>query len=751
MTSIGRVAWWAGAFGFVLSGWIGLAAAQPVPSTIGDQLVIPRAQSEVELDGHVDEAAWDHARKLPVAQHQPNFGAPPTERTEILITFDEDYIYAACRCYDTGTPSVSSFKRDYIDGDSDLFALILDTFHDDESAVAFLTAPSGLRGDLAVSNDGAGPAPLDVDWNTFWTVATRQTRDGWFAEMRIPVSSLRFQAQGGTVVMGLSAGRLIARKSEDIVFPAIPPNWGATSRWKVSEFEEISFEGLAPRPPLRVTPYVLGGVNQRSARTATESGYEAHTDYTSDIGVDVKYGLSSNITLDLTVNTDFAQVEVDNQQVNLTRFPLFFPEKRRFFKERASTFAFNFGSPNRLFYSRRIGLVAGRPVRILGGARVVGRVGAWDVGLLNMQTAARSEGEDKARAAENMGVLRVQRQVLNVNSTVGGILTSRVGLDGTYNVAYGLDGLFRVRRDDYVTVRWAQTFEDQRSTALTSFDPARVQILWERRSFRGFNYALRFARAGATYEPGLGFELREDYFRFGDRISYGWLPGRHSLLQRHRISIDGSAYFRNADRSLETLRVGPTWEGATDAGHSFRISAVRVIENLRAPFTLFEDIVVPAKRYGFQEAEVTYGMPAGWPVRANMTASGGTFYDGYRTSFEISPTWNVSRYLRASATYQINRVRFPDRDRELTTHVQRVRLDITPHVDYSISGFVQYNSADNLLAGNVRFRYNPRQGNDLFLVYNEQLNTNRDATDPRLPITDRRSVMLKYTYTFNWQ
>lgn len=751
MTKILRHLMYPAILALLVFGWTGAVAAQPDLGSTRKPLSIPRAQSTIELDGYVEELAWTHARRLPVTQHQPDFGAPPTERTEILITYDEDYIYAACRCFDTGSPSASSFKRDYIGGDSDLFALILDTFHDDESALAFLTAPTGLRGDLAVSGDGAGPAPLDVNWNTFWSVETQQTSAGWFAEIRIPISSLRFQPEGGDVIMGLSVGRLIARKSEDIVFPAIPPDWGGLSRWKVSQFQEVTFENLTPRPPLRITPYVLGAVDQGAKLNAAETAYGFDRDATGDAGLDVKYGLSSNLTLDLTLNTDFAQVEADNQQVNLTRFPLFFPEKRQFFKERASNFAFNFGSANRLFYSRRIGLAQGSPVRIIGGARVVGRWGRWDVGALGMQTAREPSlgPTENALPSENFGVLRLQREVLNVHSKVGGILTSRMGMDGQYNVAYGLDGLFRIAGDEYVTLKWAQTFDEGRRNALAGLDPARVQLLWERRSYSGFSYTLHYARAGADYEPGLGFELRENYYRLGDRVSYGWVPGSDSPFQRHRLSVKGTAYFRNRDGSLETLQVGPVWEATTDAGHNVTIGAVQRVEDLRVPFALSDRIMVPAKRHTFQVAEASYSMPTGWPLRTNLAVTAGTFFDGRRRSLEMSPTWNVSRHLRMTGTYQVNRVRFSNRSQSLTTHVQRLRVDVTPSVTYSVAGFIQYNSARDVVVGNVRLRYNPREGNDLYLVYNEQVNTNRDIGVPQLPFSNQRTLVVKYTHTFS--
>ena len=258
--------------------------------------------------------------------------------------------------------------------------------------------------------------------------------------------------------MGLTLWRFLAREQEFDLFPVFPADWGGYSHFKVSQARTVVFEDLQPETPLRITPYALGGAGQESVLNDAETAYDRQADPTYDAGLDIKYGLTSNFTLDLTLNTDFAQFEADNQQVNLTRFPLIFPEKRRFFLERASTFSFGFGRPNRLFYSRRIGLFQGRQVRILGGARVVGRTGPWDVGVLNMQTAREPEigPGGQALPSENFGVARLQREVINEDSQVGGILTSRLGRDGSYNVAYGLDGLFRLKGEQHLGAKWAQ-------------------------------------------------------------------------------------------------------------------------------------------------------------------------------------------------------------------------------------------------------------------------------------------------------
>jgi hypothetical protein len=383
--------------------------------------------------------------------------------------------------------------------------------------------------------------------------------------------------------------------------------------------------GLESEPPLRITPYVLGGVGQAAELNDAETRYEHPTDWTYDAGLDVKYGLTSNFTLDLTLNTDFAQVEADNQQVNLTRFPLFFPEKRRFFLERSSNFAFDFGGPNRLFYSRRIGLHEGNQVRILGGGRLVGRRDRWDVGLLSMQTARESglgpEGE--SLPSENFSVVRLRRGILNPHSEVGGILTSRIGLDGSYNLAYGLNTTIRPAGEEYLTAKWAQTFSDRNPQQLLSLAPVRAQIVWERRTYEGLSYDLRLDRAGRRYEPEMGFELRDNFLRIGDRVGYGWLPGEDSPLQQQQLNVRGEAYFRNEDGSLQTLQIGPAWSLSTNSGHGVEAQLRRRTEDLRRPFSLTGSVRIPPNRYDFYEGEMSYRTPKAYTLRVRTTLAGG--------------------------------------------------------------------------------------------------------------------------------
>ncbi len=717
-------------------------------------LVVPRLSGPITLDGSSDEPAWSNVTPFVLFQHSPNFGSPPTEKTEVLVGFDDDFLYVAGRLYDRepGKIQASTKKRDTMSPSSDWFGVLFDTFNDKENGLGFFTTPAGLRWDGSVYNDGqpTNPVtqepPINLSWNTFWDVETVITDRGWFVEMRIPLSSLRFQDKAGEVIMGMIAWRFIPRKNEMFVFPAIPPNWGAWSTWKPSQAQEVVLRGVQSRRPLYITPYLLGGYGLSHELNEDETEYLREEDPVTEIGLDVKYGLTSNLTLDLTLNTDFAQVEADDQQVNLTRFSLFFPEKRLFFQERSSTFEFSFGGPNRLFYSRRIGLYEGDIIPIYGGVRLVGRAGSWDVGFLSMQTAPVDELD---LPSENFGVLRLRRRVFNRNSYVGGMLTSRIGSDGSYNAAYGLDGIIRLFGQDYLTVNWAQTFQDGKANRFDSLDPAKIRISWERRTINGPAYDFSYSRAGLDYEPGVGFEARENYTRFGNRLLYGWIPGERSFLNRHQVFVGGSLTLSNVDNGVESAEIGPGWTGETKSGFGGSIQPKYYQEYLTEAFELPENVEVPAGRYAFYGVEGALNTPMGRTLAFMSMLGAGGFYDGYRLSLAIIPLWNLSSTWQLEGFYQYNRVNFPDRDQGFTAHLARLRVLATITTKVTASAFVQYNGASGAVIANLRFRYNPREGNDLYIVYNDALNTDRFSEIPTLPYTDSRTILLKYSYTFN--
>jgi len=422
---------------------------------------------------------------------------------------------------------------------------------------------------------------------------------------------------------------------------------------------------------------------------------------------------------------------------------LFFPIKRLFFQERSSTFDFNLGGPNRLFYSRRIGIYEEKSVRIYGGVRLVGRVGRWDLGFLNMQTAAVDD-----LPSENFGVLRIRRQVFNPYSYVGGIVTTRIGVDGTYNVAYGLDGIFRLFGDDYLSFKWAQTFENGEENNLDSLDQARIGVNWERRTLKGLGYNLSCSRTGSAFNPGIGFQMRDNYTRFGNRMLYGWRPGEQSPLLRHHVFLDGFLLLKNTDMSTESAEVGPGWQFETKSGYSGNFTFKLFHEDVPEEFSLSDDADVPVGKYTFYGFNGTFITPMTSLFYMENKLEAGSFYDGWRVTLSMSPWWSISSSLELSGMYQFNSVEFPERNQQFIAHIGRLRVLVMLSTKLSASAFIQYNSDIDAVIANIRIRYNPREGNDLYLVYNEGLNTDRYRESPALPFTSSRTLMLKYTYTF---
>ena len=692
-----------------------------------------------------------------MVMHTPTSGNQPTEKSEVMICYDNNYMYIGARLYDSNPAAmlISSKKRDESEIASEQLMLIFDTFNDKENGLGFATTPTGLRSDFTISQDAMGmydpsQGPFNMSWNTFWDVKTTKNDQGWFAEIRIPFSSLRFKEKDGKIVMGLICIRNIAHKNEVDIFPAIPNNWGQTSAFRPSKAQEIIFEKLISKKPFYIAPYVIGGYQADNILNNAGDGYELKKSPKFNVGLDVKYGLTNNLTMDLTVNTDFAQVEADDEQINLTRFSLFFPEKRTFFQERSSVFSFDFEPGGSLFYSRRIGLNQGEQVPIYGGARVTGMIGKWDVGFLDLQTHSvnQGEGEANALASENFGILRLRRQVINENSYVGGIVTSRVGTDGTYNTAYGMDGIFKVSENDYLNVKLAQVLDNKAPNKVFSLDPTELYLNWGRFNQKGLNYNFTYARNGKDFNPGIGFFARNNYTHYYGGFGYGWVPGEASIIQDHQIGINAITYFDNTNNAAQSIQSGIMYSINLKSGYSGMVSISHLYENVADTFSFSKEAFVPAGKYGFNELETHLNSPKTNKFVIGIDGFAGSFYDGTRYTIGASPTWNIGSSLQIGLKYDHNFLNFKSRDQTFSGGVAGFKALLMVNTKLSLSTFIQYNSAENALLTNFRFRYNPREGNDFYIVFNEGRSTYRDIEDPRLPLYNNRSILLKYTYTF---
>ncbi len=718
---------------------------RPVQPSENTPIPIPRLSGEIVLDGVVDEPAWDAIAPFAMTMFSPAFGGPLTEETEVRMAHDDRYLYVSGRMWDSDPDGIrtGTFYRDQYSGD-DILSVVVDSYNDYETAVWFTTNPSGVRQDRTMSNDAefTNGMPMSWDWNAHWDVVTTQTDEGWFAEFRIPFSTLGFQGSD-EVTMGLIIYRVIARRSERQTFPPIDPGWGRMGFAKPSRAQRVTLSGVRQSTPLYVTPYAIGGFKDARVHGgphAWPSQWSLERDWTTEAGADLKYSPTSNLALDVTVNTDFAQVEADDQQINLTRFALFFPEKRQFFQERASTFNFNTGGMfNRLFHSRRIGLNAGEIVRIYGGARAVGRWEGTDFGFLSMQTAAQGD-----LSSENVGVVRLRQRVIDEFSSVGAMVTTRVGSTGRNNVAYGLDGVLRWTGDEYIVFQWAHTFDEAAAQA-GGLESGLARARVERRRDDGFSYYAEGIRAGADYLPGLGFQLRKDFTYGGGQLRYRRLSDEASPLLSQAIQIGTAHYLRNEDGTAESREIKPELEFQFRGGANLTLGTLSSFESLREPFSI-SDLVVPAGEYWFHEATAMVRLPRSNLFRGEFNASVGSFYDGTRVSVGLAPVWVVSKYLELETGYEFNRLEFADRGASTTAQLGSLRVKTALNPRVSMSTFGQLNTATRETSLNVRFRYHFREGTDLWIVYNEGW----DDTGLRPPTSSGRAVLVKYSHALTW-
>jgi hypothetical protein len=706
-----------------------------------EPIPLPRLPGPVVIDGRPDEAAWREVAALPLTLCLPVFGGSPSQRSEIRVAYDDDYLYAAGWFYDTEPDGIriNSLYRDRWNGD-DAFAIYVDVFNDNRNAKWFGTTPAGIRFDALVTDDGSGE---NESWDTFWDARSTVTSEGWFTEIRIPFSSLGFQAKDGGATMGLTVTRYISRLNERVTFPAIDPSHAFR---QPSVARDVVLEGVRSRQPLYATPYVLLGVDQAPALPPGATRFRTESEPEREVGLDLRYALSSEMTLDVTANTDFAQVEADDEQVNLDRFPLFFPEKRRFFQERSDLFDFPMGMGDRLFHSRQIGLADGVLTPVLGGARLVGRAGAWDMGFLDMQT-----GNSDAAPGENFAVARVKRGVLNPYSTVGAIATRRAGA-GNENLALGLDGTFRLPRDQYLTTRVATTRDGADADSTGMLDRSELFVSWTRPVSRGLGFDVNASRSGDGFRPGLGFQPRRDFTALNGIANWYFLTDRSPIFRRVYPGALAFSTWRNSDGALESGQYAVWIEWDTKAGGGGWIQPTYSVENVAAPFTVGEAAQIPEGRYTFENLQFVWLMPSGRRLRTQLNAQAGTYFDGTREQLILAPTWNLSPGLELGGEYQYTRLRFPKRNEGADIHLARLRLRGALSARASGNAFLQYNSVSDRLALNLRLRYNFAEGTDLWLVFDETQDTER-GVDPRGVLTPRsigRSLVLKYTHTLTF-
>ena len=686
-----------------------------------------RLAAGIRLDGVLDEEVYCSVQPITdFLQQVPVEGAPASERTEAWIMFDDTNVYVSARVHDSAPESewvANEMRRDTSQlRQNDTFTVFFDTFYDRRNGFNFYTNPLGARADQQFTNEG-NP---NSDWNPVWDVRTGRFDGGWTAEMEIPFKTLRYRS-GGAQLWGVQMRRSVRRKNEWTYLTRIPISAGggrgAAGIFRVSA--GATLVGIEPPEASRlveIRPYAIGGVT-----TDRHSIPVRENDGSGEFGADVKLGITRNLTADLTYNTDFAQVEVDEQQVNLTRFSLFFPEKREFFLEGRGIFGFarggvGAGSPGEpsdaptLFYSRRIGL-EGDPgaaqvvVPIHGGARMTGKAGAFDVGALSIQT---QESPEAGTASTNFTVLRIRRDILR-RSSIGGIFTNRsVSLVGPgASQAYGVDGTFSFHESlDFVTY-YARTRTPRAAGRDASYQG--------RFDYGADLYGLTVNHIAVeeNFLPEIGFLQRENYRRTNLAGRFSPRPAGSALVRRYALEA-GVDYFTTADQGLVETRER-TVDFTTEFHNSdqFEVNLTNSYELLQEPFRISRDVVLPVGGYGFTAGTVSYTLGGQRRASGELAFTAGSFWSGdIRTLEYRQGRINVSNQFSVEPTISFNDIDLPEG--EFTTTLVSTRFNFAFNPRMFFSGLVQYNSSTDRWSNNLRLRWEYSPGSELFVVYTEE-------------------------------
>jgi hypothetical protein len=729
------------AFALVLPG---RALAQTAPSSAASTGSAPLAVAVVAttpptIDGRLDEPVWQEAEALSgFMQRIPFDGIPAREPTEVRVLTDASAIYVGVWLWDSEPGRIVDGEsiRDASLNESDAVLLIFDTFRDRRNGFVFGTNPSGIEYDGQVVNEGEGGGPgmarqqggagggFNLNWDGSWTVATSRDERGWYAEFRIPFSTLRY-ASGDAQEWGFNVARRIRRYNEESLWSPVPRQF---SLYRVSYAGSLTGLTPATRRFATVTPYVLG--------SAQRDWVVGDTDYLrkGDFGVDAKVQITQGTTLDLTYNTDFAQVEVDEVQVNLTRFSLRFPEKRPFFLENSGLFTLGTGQAE-LFFSRRIGIVAGQQVPIQGGGRVSGRAGGLNLGVLHIRT-------DEAGAlapGQAYSVARVARELPN-RSRLGAIFVNKdvSGPEGYDNRTYGVDG--QVGIGENLTLSsfggWTETPGlDGQSHVLNASGTYAARSLRLNANFR---------EVGDAFNPEVGFAPRVNYRYYqGMWMSYH-RPARIFRELRPHMSYET---FRNLQTGFEqSARLHVDSHVEFPSGAFLSPAMEYVVEGLERPFRIAEGVVVPEGTYSGVQAAWRFNSDRSAPLAFDGGIDWGSFLSGNRRGGFGTLSYRAGSAFSTSVRYAYNDVDLPEGDFTTRLLTWRAGYFFTPRV--YLQSLIQYSDQADTWAANLRFGWLNTAGTGLFIVLNEARGF--DTLERDTPL--HRGLMIKFTRQFNaWQ
>src|SRR6266853_1582307 len=692
------------------------ATSSPSPTPLSQDSKAPRqvhttrTTDTIKIDGMLDEAAWSLVQPATdFLQQQPNEGAPASERTEVRVLFDDKNIYFGIRAFDSDAKHINARElvRDADFSNDDTVAILLDTYHDRRNGFRFIVNPLGTQQDALITDEGRD---INVTWNGAWVSAGRIDDKGFTVEIEIPLTTLRFKE--GIEAWGLNVSRVIRRKNEENLWTSWQRSFGLE---RVSQAGELSgVEEIRRRRLREIKPYASGEWREGVpliGRNGLDAGVRA------TVGIEVaKLGITPSLTAEFTVNPDFGQADVDNQIVNLSRFSVFFPEKRDFFLENSGIFLFGREGENQAFFTRRIGLTNnGSPVPIDYGVKLTGKIGPYNVGFLQVQT--RKLGETSTGLGiprQRFSVLRVKRDILK-RSYLGAILVNRQGATSTggasYNRVGGADAEFNLTNHYKVKAFWmGSATPGVRSSAGSS----RLESIFENDLYR---FITVYEDVGAQFNPEVGFIERNAIHQYFGQFSYKPRPKFIPHVQQMEFETQIEYYTDRAGK-LATRQTELSWDTIFKNSSEFFFRPIEAVNDvLTEPFQIRPGIIIPPGTYEFNRPQVSFTSDLSKRVVFTAREKWGGFYSGKRYETSGGITWRPNSHLLADLAESYNKVRL--REGNFSTSLFSGRLNYNFSRKLLTSALVQLNSAARLSVINVRLRYIYRPNSDFFIIYNQ--------------------------------
>ncbi|MEX0609278.1 MAG: DUF5916 domain-containing protein [Balneolaceae bacterium] len=691
-----------------------------------------------DIDGYLDDEVWQNIKPITrFIQTWPEDGAPATEYSEARIAYDSDYLYFAFKFFDDNPELIraKNLERGGRNNRDDHAYIGLDTFQDGRNAYLFEMNALGTQDDATITDEQLNYESFS--WDAVFTSETVINEDGWTLEVSIPFRQLRFP-KGDDLEFGIMMSRMINRKNERLVWPGIGMEYGGSfgALAAVSQYGTLKgLKNINRGKNIEIKPYVVSGVQNQRPDLSSES---TDVDYTNDIGFDFKYGITSNLTLDMTVNTDFAQVEADNVQLNLSRFSLFFPEKREFFLERAGLFEHGNSRSTQTFFSRQIGLTD----KILTGARMTGQVGRFSVGLLNIETGDKMNQIFGSQSANN-SVARI-RTNLFPRATVGAIATN-LEQGNSYNRALGFDAKYRFWSSSEFNAWYTNVWDSNEALE----DKAGHVDLSLNNDLYGASMA--YTTVGANYAPALGFVRRLNMRQYSTSLSYNPAIRSEALPFIGRIRLSTAFdYFEDQQGELETtdLRGSATMEFSQRDNIGFHYQ--RQFERLILPFYIRPDAVIPAGDYTFNQFSFRGDTDDSRRTFFSGEISTGEFFNGNRTDFGGKIGFRQSQYLTMEGGIEHSIINLPVSNGEFDATTLSLSVLGAFSRDLFTKTLIQYDNFSRNLQANIRVDWIHTPGSDLFLVYNTSYHFasgDDNLFDPRRNVVLNDQVaIVKLTY-----